>query len=124
MSGPEIIQEPTFARLLDSLGGDVDFLSEIVEAYLSSSPGLFANMQQAIATGEASALQRAAHTLKTGSANFGALAFAAQCKELEDMGKMGALDGAETKSRKLEAAYTQVVAALQARVQSARLMPA
>ena len=124
MSGPEIIEEATFARLLDSLGGDVDFLSEIVEAYLSSSPGLFANMQQAIATGEAPALQRAAHTLKTGSANFGALAFAAQCKELEDMGKMGTLDGAETKFRKLEAAYTQVVAALQARVQSARLMPA
>ena len=120
MSGPEIIEEATFARLLDSLGGDVDFLSELVEAYLASSPGLFASMQQAIATGEASALQRAAHTLKTGSANFGALAFAAQCKELEDMGKTGALDCAETKSRTLEAAYAEVVAALQARVQGAR----
>ena len=120
MPTPEIIDQATFTRLLDSLGGDVDFLSELVEAYVASSPGLFASMQQAIATGEASALQRAAHSLKTGSANFGALAFAAQCKELEDMGKMGALDCAGTQSRTLEAAYAEVVAALQARVQGAR----
>ena len=120
MSTPEIIDQATFTRLLDSLGGDVDFLSELVEAYLASSPGLFASMQQAIATGEAPALQRAAHSLKTGSASFGALAFAAQCKELEDMGKMGALVGAEAKSGALEAAYAEVVAALQAQVQSAR----
>jgi HPt (histidine-containing phosphotransfer) domain-containing protein len=120
MPTPEIIDQATFARLLDSLGGDVDFLSELVEAYLASSPGLFANMQQAIATGEASALQRAAHSLKTGSANFGALAFAAQCKELEDIGKAGVLDNAKEKYSQLEAAYAQVAATLQAQVQGAR----
>jgi HPt (histidine-containing phosphotransfer) domain-containing protein len=124
MSTDEIIDQATFAGLLDSLGGDVDFLSELVEAYLDSSPGLFASMRQAIAAGDAPALQRAAHSLKTGSASFGALAFAAQCKELEDMGKMGALAEAEDKSGALEAAYAQVVAALQARVHSAGSAPA
>jgi HPt (histidine-containing phosphotransfer) domain-containing protein len=124
MPTPEIIDQATFAKLLDSLGGDVDFLSELVEAYVASSPGLFANMQQAIATGEAPALQRAAHSLKTGSAGFGALAFAAQCKELEELGKTGALAEAEVKFGALETAYAQVVAALQARVESARSTPA
>jgi len=124
MSGPEIIEEATFARLLDSLGGDVDFLGELVEADVASSPGLFANMQQAIATGEAPALQRAAHSLKTGSASFGALAFAAQCKELEELGKTSALAEAEVKFGALETAYAEVVAALQTRVQSARSAPA
>jgi HPt (histidine-containing phosphotransfer) domain-containing protein len=80
MPTPEIIDDTTFAGLLDSLGGDVEFLSELVEAYFDSSPGLFGSMQQAIATGDSPALQRAAHSLKTGSAGFGALAFAAQCK--------------------------------------------
>ena len=76
MPTDEIIDQATFAGLLDSLGGDIDFLSELVEAYFDSSPGLLASMLQAIATGEATALQRAAHSLKTGSASFGALAFA------------------------------------------------
>jgi len=124
MPTDEIIDHATFAGLLDSLGGDVDFLSELVEAYLASSPGLIESMRQAIATGEAPALQRAAHSLKTGSASFGALAFAARCKELEDLGKRGALAGAEAKFGALEAAYTEVVAALQARVESARSVAA
>lgn len=116
----EIIDQAIFVRFLDSLGGDVDFLSEMVAEYLASSPELFASMQQAIKTGEAPVLQRSAHSLKTGSATFGALAFAAQCKELEDIGKMGALDRAEEKYQALEAAYPQVVAALQAQLQIAR----
>jgi two-component system sensor histidine kinase/response regulator len=124
MPTPEIIDNATFAGLLDSLGGDVEFLSELIEAYLASSPGLFASMQQAIATGDSPALQRAAHSLKTGSSGFGALAFAAQCKELEDMGKAGEFAGTESKVAALEAGYAKVVAALQARMESARSAPA
>jgi two-component system sensor histidine kinase/response regulator len=124
MPADEIIDQGTFARLLDSLGGDVDFLSELIEAYLASSPELIDSMQQAIASSEAAALQRAAHSLKTGSAGFGALAFAAQCKELEDIGKGGKLDDAESKVVALEAGYAGVATALQARVESARSGPA
>ena len=124
MPTDEILDQATFAGLLDSLGGDVDFLSELIEAYFASSPDLFASMRQAIATGEAPALQRAAHSLKTGSAGFGALAFAAQCKRLEDMGKAGELAGAEPKVATLEAEYAKVVAALQARVERARSVSA
>lgn len=118
-----ILDQATFAALLDSLAGDADFMSELVEAYFASSPGLFANMRQAVATGEAPALQRAAHSLKSGSAGFGALRFAAQCKELEEMGKAGELDGAESMVAALEAAYAKVVAALQTGVESARSEP-
>jgi HPt (histidine-containing phosphotransfer) domain-containing protein len=120
MSADEIIDQATFGGLLDSLGGDADFLGELVEAYLDSSPGLFASMREAIVSGEAPALQRAAHSLKTGSASFGALAFAAQCKEMEDLGKTGALAEAEPKYGALELAYSGVVAALEVRVESAR----
>lgn len=120
MAEPEIIDGGTFAKLFDSLGADVDFLGELVDAYFDSTPGLFASMHQAIAAGDAAGLQRAAHSLKTGSANFGALAFATLCKQLEDLGKAGALDGTEEKIGALEAAYGEVVAALRARVDSAR----
>ena len=124
MPTDEIIDQATLTGLLDSLGGDVDFLNELVEAYFDSSPELFGSMRQAIASGEAPALQRAAHSLKTGSASFGALAFAGQCKELEELAKTGALGGAAEKYEALEAGYAQVEAALQARVDSARSAPA
>lgn len=124
MATVEIIDQDAFDRFFDSLGGDAEFLSELVQAYLDSSPGLLAGMQQAIASGDAPSLRRASHSLKTGSASLGALAFAAQCKELEDIGKAGVLDNAKEKYSRLEAAYVQVAAALQARVQSARPAPA
>jgi HPt (histidine-containing phosphotransfer) domain-containing protein len=119
MPDNEIIDQPTLAALLDSLGGDVDFLKELVDAYLDSTPGLFAAMRQAAAAGDAPGLQRAAHTLKTGSANMGALVLAALCKELEDMGRSGALDGlTEQRIDAAASAYDDVAAALHYRVQA------
>jgi HPt (histidine-containing phosphotransfer) domain-containing protein len=124
MTTTEIIDQVAYDRFFDSIGSDVDFLSELFDSYFTSSPELIADMRQAIASGEAPRLQRAAHSLKSGSANFGALAFAAQCRELEDIGKTGDLSGAEEKVEALEAAYSGVEAALQARLQSARSAPA
>ena len=114
----EIIDQSTLAALLDSLGGDVDFLKELVDAYLDSTLGLFAAMRQAAAAGDGPALQRAAHSLKTGSANMGALALATLCKQLEDMGRSGELDGAGGRIDTAAAAYDDVAAALRDRVQA------
>jgi HPt (histidine-containing phosphotransfer) domain-containing protein len=112
MPEAEIIDQKTLAALLDSLGGDVDFLKELADAYLDSTPGLLDAMRQAAAAGDAAGLQRAAHTLKTGSANIGALALAALCKQLEDMGRAGELDGAEPRIDTAAAAYADVARAL------------
>jgi HPt (histidine-containing phosphotransfer) domain-containing protein len=120
----EILDPTTFAELLDSLGGDADFLRELVEAYLASSEELFAGMRRAMADADGPGLQRAAHSLKSGSAGFGALAFAARCKELEELGKTGALGDAPAKVEALVAAYAQVAAALDARVNRAGATPA
>jgi HPt (histidine-containing phosphotransfer) domain-containing protein len=114
MPEAEIIEQKTLAALLDSLGGDVEFLKELVDAYLDSTPGLLVAMRQAAANGDASGLQRAAHTLKTGSASTGALALAAICKQLEDMGRSGSLDGAEARIDTAAAAYDDAAAALRA----------
>ena len=118
MPDNEIIDQPTLAALLDSLDGDVDFLKELVDAYLDSTLGLFAAMRQAAAAGDAPGLQRAAHTLKTGSANMGALGLAALCKNLEDMGRAGVLDGAAERIAAAAAAYDDVAAALREHVQA------
>jgi two-component system, sensor histidine kinase and response regulator len=121
MPEAEIIDQKTLAALLDSLGGDVDFLKELVDAYLDSTPGLFAAMRQAGAAGDGAGLQRAAHSLKTGSANMGALALAALCKQLEDMGKAGALDGAQARIDTAASAYDDVARALRDVVQVSQM---
>jgi HPt (histidine-containing phosphotransfer) domain-containing protein len=117
MPEAEIIDQTVFATFFDSLGGDMDFLNEMVETYLCSSADVFAKMHQAIDSGQAPVLQREAHSLKSGSASFGALAFSAQCKELEDIGRSGILDHAADKLRDLEKNYIRVVAALHDQVQ-------
>lgn len=119
MPSSEIIDQTIFTKFFDSLGGDTDFLRELIEAYLDSSPDLIGSMWQAILSGDSSALQRAAHSLKSGSASFGAMTFASACKELEELGKMGMITQAEEKLKSLEAAYSEVVVALQARMQQA-----
>lgn len=116
MPEAEIIDRKTLDALLDSLGGDVDFLKELADAYLDSAPGLFAAMREAAAAGDAAGLQRAAHTLKTGSANMGALELARLCKQVEEMGKSRALDGAEVRIDAAAAAYDDVAAVLRAQV--------
>jgi HPt (histidine-containing phosphotransfer) domain-containing protein len=113
MPDSDIIDRKTLDALLDSLGGDVGFLKELMDAYLDSTPGLFAAMRQAAAAGDAAGLQRAAHTLKTGSASMGALQLAALCKGLEEMGKAGALgDLTEARIDAAAAVYDDVAAAL------------
>lgn len=120
MPESKIIDQAVFSNLLDSMGGDVDFLWELVEAYIVSTPELFTTIQQALDSGDPPALQRAAHSLKTGSASFGALSFAAQCKELEDVGKSGHLEGARQKFTAIQGGYQEVVEALRVLVQAAR----
>jgi len=117
MTEAEIIDQRTLDGLLESLGGDADFLRELVGSYLDSTPGLFAAMRQAVTTGDGAGLQRAAHTLKTGSASMGALALAAQCKQLEEKGRSGELDGAEANIDIAAAAYEDVARTLRYRVQ-------
>ncbi len=92
MQTTDIIDRAVFEGLLDSVGGDCDFLTELVQTYFDDSPQQIAAMQAAVAAGDTEALRRAAHSLKSNSANFGALTLSAHCKELELMGKAGAAE--------------------------------
>jgi HPt (histidine-containing phosphotransfer) domain-containing protein len=57
-------------------------------------------------------MQQAAHSLKSSSANLGALAVASLCKDLETMGQQKNLDTAAQVLAATEAAYEAARAAL------------
>ncbi|HAT15099.1 MAG TPA: histidine kinase, partial [Microcoleaceae bacterium UBA11344] len=66
---------------------DPDFLGELIQIYLSDAPQHIAMMKEAISLGDANSLKLASHTLKSSSANLGALSFSEVCKELESMSR-------------------------------------
>ncbi len=113
MADTSIIDSKAFDALYESTGGDPSFLDELMEAYFADAPQLFAALHDNLASGNAGEFRRAAHSLKSNSANFGATRLAAMAKEMEDMGKGGDLTGAETKIPAAEAEYEQVKAALE-----------
>jgi HPt (histidine-containing phosphotransfer) domain-containing protein len=114
MTKQSVIDPAVWADLLESLGGDADFVAELLETYFDDSSRLLAAMQEALSTGNAEDLRRAAHSLKSSSASFGALRLSNKCKELEDMGKAGALDGAAEQIDHIAAEYAKTRAALEA----------
>ncbi len=109
-------ETPLDAASLDKLrelsGGDTGLLVQLIQIYLEDAPKLLADMGQAVESGDAELLRRAAHSLKSNSAEFGASELSALARSIEEMGKAGALEGASEWVSKAQQAYAQVEAAL------------
>jgi len=91
---------------------DAAFIEELLGAFLDDSPQLIATLRQALAEDNAETFRRAAHSLKSNSASFGAVNLSALAKELEMTGKTGRLDGVGDALERLAAEYDQVERAL------------
>jgi signal transduction histidine kinase/DNA-binding response OmpR family regulator/HPt (histidine-containing phosphotransfer) domain-containing protein len=90
------IDLPTLARFVTSMGqDDPDFVDELIQQFLEDAPGLLAAIDEGMGAGDAQAVHRAAHTLKSNAATFGALELADRCRELELAAKDGALSDAD-----------------------------
>ncbi|MDE3120098.1 MAG: response regulator, partial [Nitrospirota bacterium] len=78
-------------------------VQRVIGLYLADSPGLLAAMREALRQGDASALERAAHSLKSSSAALGATGLSHRCKALETMGRGKDLAQAEAVLAQVEA---------------------
>jgi HPt (histidine-containing phosphotransfer) domain-containing protein len=74
--------------------GPKDMLSHIGEIYLSDSSRLVEAIEQALNTGEATSLARAAHAWRSYNGNVGAHTLAHLCRELEGHARAGDLGAA------------------------------
>ena len=84
-------------------------LVELLDAYLEDSPQLIEQMHAGVAAGDIEGVRRAAHSLKSNSASFGANRLANVTRELEMIAKSGTLDGAAPKLAAVEAEYAQLL---------------
>lgn len=73
---------------------DTGLLAELIDIYLADTPPRLNALRLAFDAGQPAAMSREAHALKSGSAQLGATAVAATCRQLEILGREGSLDGA------------------------------
>lgn len=86
-------------QLRDVADGDEAFLREIVDDYLADAPGQLDTIDHAVASGAADEALRAAHTLKSTSATFGARTLEGLAREMEGMAREGRLHEVDSLSR-------------------------
>ena len=97
---------------LSRVGGDKQLLREIAVLFIEECPQSLAEIQEAVAAGDAARLENTAHALKGSVANFGARDAVATAFCLEQMGRAHEMGEAEGMLRKLENALSAVCAEL------------
>ncbi len=109
----EILDPAALKNLRDMVGGDTEFIAELVNTFFGEAPKMLSDMRQALENKDAALLHRAAHSFKSSSAEFGAMALSGLCRELESMGQNGAFSGVDELLGRAEAEYAQVKVALE-----------
>jgi HPt (histidine-containing phosphotransfer) domain-containing protein len=103
------IDRATFDELKQTAGAD--FVAELVDTFLVEAPRMLDELRGALAGKETDKFRRTAHSLKSNSNTFGALALGAMARELE----LSGMDPAKANDAKLDALateYSKVAAAL------------
>jgi two-component system sensor histidine kinase/response regulator len=90
------LEEPVLdrAEALARVGGDLELLQEIAALFLDEYPRALDELHQALAAGDAKALEHSAHGLKGSVANFGARVAVDAAFQLEQLGRAHKLDQA------------------------------
>ena len=101
-----VIDRATFAELKE-ISGD-EFINELIDTFLEDSPTLIEEIRTSLATNRADTFRRAAHSMKSNAATFGASQLAALAKELEMLGKENKLHETGDRLQLLEEAFASV----------------
>jgi len=80
-------------RALSAEGGAA-LVHKVVTAYMGDTPRHLHALRHALGGLDAESVRRVAHSLKSSSANIGAARLATLCRELEQLGRAGSVDGA------------------------------
>jgi HPt (histidine-containing phosphotransfer) domain-containing protein len=87
-----VIDPSALDVLSETTGDDPEFLVELIDVFLTDAVDLLAAMAAAAAAGDAAELRRAAHSLKSNGATFGATGLTAVARRLEELGKAADLE--------------------------------
>jgi HPt (histidine-containing phosphotransfer) domain-containing protein len=112
---PDAIDEPTYEALVEMVGGDREFIDDLIDTFLADAVEQLADLDAAVAAGDASALTRPAHSMKSSSLNVGALELGRLGRELEAQGREGQIAGAAERVAEAHRQFESVRTSLLAR---------
>jgi HPt (histidine-containing phosphotransfer) domain-containing protein len=104
------VDKATFDELKEMSGAD--FINELIDTFLDDAPKLVDELKSALEANNADSFRRAAHSMKSNAATFGANELAMLAKELEMLGKENKLHETGDRLKALEEAFASVRAEL------------
>jgi HPt (histidine-containing phosphotransfer) domain-containing protein len=99
-----VIDEAIFNELKQMSGSD--FINELIDTFLEDAPKLIEEIKSALSANNVDSFRRAAHSLKSNAATFGASQLASLAKELEVLGKENRINETGDRLKALEETYT------------------
>jgi PAS domain S-box-containing protein len=102
----QTLDAAALTRLRETVGDD-SAVEHLVRLFLAESEKLIRTMHAAVRDGNAVDLRRAAHTLRSNAATFGAATLEQASRALESLAARGIVDGAEDLVGRIASAYEQ-----------------
>jgi CheY-like chemotaxis protein len=90
------------------LGGVAEIFDDIVKVFMRDAPVRMSALRQAAGSGEARAIERAAHAFKSAAATIHAVRLAELLQELERNGRSGAVGDAVVRAEEIDRAFNAV----------------
>ncbi len=84
-----VLDPSVLATLRMSVGGDDAFVADLIETYLADAATQVEAIQAAMTEGDAEALVRPSHTLKSASLTVGAMRLGELCRSIEQRARAG-----------------------------------
>jgi HPt (histidine-containing phosphotransfer) domain-containing protein len=98
---------------LRELGGE-ELVAEVRNIFVAEIPALISGVEDAARRGQADAMWKAAHAIRSIAANAGATRLALLCDTVQERGYAGSVEGADELVQQLWAEFDRARAALEA----------
>jgi len=112
-SAAGVVDSAALERLVKIIGDEPGPLAALIDTFHDDVQRLVDGARRGLQQGQAEEVRRAAHTLKSTGATFGATRFSELSRSLESLASSGTLDGAADLIRQVEAEYQAVRIALE-----------
>jgi HPt (histidine-containing phosphotransfer) domain-containing protein len=107
----DVLDTAALDRLRATMGAS--FLDdELLSTFVEDSRDLVVTMRRALSEKDTDSFRRAAHSLKSNAASFGAMTLSTLAKDLEALARSGSLDGAASRVERLAVECARVERAL------------
>ncbi len=113
-AAPPVFDPAALQRLRTTLGRQAEaLLPSLIKGFLIEAPKLIAEAKRSLEENRTTDLRRAAHTLKSNSATFGAMALSAAARELEYAARDNVLESAGELLKRIQAEFDRARLTLQ-----------